>query len=266
MNTETVCDYITLFFADGTADKSELKWDIPSSAYLSNAKGLLCKVSICDAAYTTPADYEEKENLVVCYEGVLNGYSPNGNFPLGHFTRVYQDSNLQMEYGTANNQDQTGVQTVTFDEEFQHTPAVIGGIENDDTGDVLFGRKARNYFTNTLRYQTSKITYDDTAGTYTHSYDTDSTFHYLAVGDRSSSNITHQYQKNDIEYLVTARPNQIRLKFFTQDYDSADDILLAHRFGVTVKGYVTLKFEYLDPDTTKQNDINQSYKSAFPNN
>ncbi len=154
-----VCDYITLDLNNANVDGAESSWYIPSSAYLSNSKGLVCLVSIADASLLKLAI---DDDVVVVYKSVLNGYSSNNNCVLGHFTRVY-------------------------------------GTE----------------------------------------YNTD---------------VAHDYTPNNTRFMTPARPNNITLKFITTDG--------VDKTGID-NGHITLKFEYLDPDTTKQNDINQSYKSAF---
>jgi len=250
-NTDSVCDYITLFFGDGTADGNELKWYIPVSAYLSNAKGLVCKVSITDGIYTNT---EDKQNLNVCYDGVMNAYSPTTEATniLGHFTKKYEDSKPFIQTGTvAANSGYQG--TVTFDEAFSAPPQIISELNAGSDGNLGFSIKHSSITTTSFDFKKVYIREED--GTYTFVQNNASIVMWAAIGTRATSKVSHQFIKNDVEYLVSARPNQIKLKFYRQNNVVVNNVS---------RGYVTLKFEYLDPDTTKQNSLNQEYESAFP--
>ncbi len=254
MNNQTVYDYVTLPFTDGTADGNELKWDIPATAYMTNTKGLLCKVSISDAAFY---DTTETDNVSICYDGVLNNYSTTTEMTgvLGSFNRNYADNLQYIQYGKLPSQTNHEV-TFTFDVEFDEAPLVFYSSNALNEGAIVWLEKVKTI--TTTQFTGKKVFFSSTTNSPGINFadNNSSPANWIAIGKLANQNIGHKFVKKNIEYLVPARPNQIRLKFFRQNNTT--------KTGVN-NGYVTLKFEYLDPEEVKQNDINQSYKSAFPN-
>tara|TARA_R110002126_G_C10309035_1_gene487829 strand:+ start:254 stop:769 length:516 start_codon:yes stop_codon:yes gene_type:complete len=68
----------------------------------------------------------------------------------------------------------------------------------------------------------------------------------------------HMLQSNDIKYLYKQRPNVINLESFKVDGNAG--------FTATavVKGFITLKFEYLNKEAVVEQSFGESYTAAFP--
>lgn len=66
-----ICDYITLYFTDGTGENNDgsRTYDIPPAAFVSNQRGDYCSVSMVDGAVRT---INNNENVLVCYDNVYN--------------------------------------------------------------------------------------------------------------------------------------------------------------------------------------------------
>ncbi len=80
----SICDYITLYFADGVSDGvSLLTFNIPDTAYMNNSRGDYALVSLVDGGVIKNSN----DHILVGIKNILNNSSPNNSLlpPLGHF-------------------------------------------------------------------------------------------------------------------------------------------------------------------------------------
>ena len=87
-NKSLICDYITCSFENAdSASGAQKTFNIPASAYTSDARGDYCLVSVCDGAVNA---LSHMETIVLCLKGVLNSYSSNPKLDsiIASFSRV----------------------------------------------------------------------------------------------------------------------------------------------------------------------------------
>ena len=68
----------------------------------------------------------------------------------------------------------------------------------------------------------------------------------------------HILQSNDIKYLYKQRPNVINLESFKVDGTAG------FTASAISKGFITLKFEYLNKEAVVEQSFGESYTAAFP--
>lgn len=73
MTSSVYSDYVTLYIKDvyDSSSQGKLVWKIPPDAYYHKDKGLLCKVSLADAALQTSGSGDQ--NISINYVGSLTG-------------------------------------------------------------------------------------------------------------------------------------------------------------------------------------------------
>ncbi len=96
--TSSICDYITLFFADAVSDGvSTLTFNIPDSAYINNIRGDFALVNMADGAMKKT---NNGDHILVTIKNVLNNTTSNASVPapIGHFANVTNASSHKHMY------------------------------------------------------------------------------------------------------------------------------------------------------------------------
>jgi hypothetical protein len=156
MSVYPIADYITIFPTDDdvlNAGSGISIFNIPSSTYLSNAKGQYCLVSLADAS----VDIEDQElPIMISLSNVLNNSSEQ---------------------------------------------AVIGS--------------------------------------------------FSITAEQGNTRFHHSFNKNDVKYLIPARPSQLRINGMLEDQTPLD----------INTGYLTFKFEYLSKEAVKAMNEQTDYNT-----
>ena len=98
-NKSLICDYITCSFEDAdTASGAQKTFNIPPSAYTSNARGDYCLVSVCDGCVNKT---DVMETIVLCLKGALNSYNTNPKLDsiIASFSRVVGNDTTEDDCG-----------------------------------------------------------------------------------------------------------------------------------------------------------------------
>lgn len=75
--------------------------------------------------------------------------------------------------------------------------------------------------------------------------------HFSVTAEQGNTRFHHTFLKNDVKYLISARPSQIKIKTFQED----GTILPLST------GYLTFKFEYLSKETVKMMNDESDYNT-----
>ena len=65
--------------------------------------------------------------------------------------------------------------------------------------------------------------------------------HFSVTAEQGNTRFHHTFNKNDVKYLISARPSQIRIKCFQEDKTAL----------ALSSGYLTFKFEYLSKEAVR---------------
>ena len=74
---------------------------------------------------------------------------------------------------------------------------------------------------------------------------------FSIAAQQGASRYHHTFNKNDVKYLIPARPSQLRVKCLTEDQAAF----------VLVTGYLTFKFEYLSKEAVKAMNEETDYNT-----
>ena len=89
-----ICDYVTLYFADGTLTlaNGNRTFNVPTASYMFTNRGQYCLVSMVDGSFLRTA---ESDSVTVGYVGAMNAGGSDMTQPaiLGHFNQAVQHGN-----------------------------------------------------------------------------------------------------------------------------------------------------------------------------
>ena len=75
--------------------------------------------------------------------------------------------------------------------------------------------------------------------------------HFSITAEQGNTRFHHTFNKNDVKYLIPARPSQLRIKCMLEDQSSLD----------LNTGYLTFKFEYLSKEAVKMLNEESEYNT-----
>ena len=74
---------------------------------------------------------------------------------------------------------------------------------------------------------------------------------FSITAEQGNTRFHHTFNKNDVKYLIPARPSQLRIKCMLEDQSSLD----------LNTGYLTFKFEYLSKEAVKMLNEESEYNT-----
>lgn len=74
---------------------------------------------------------------------------------------------------------------------------------------------------------------------------------FTITAEQGNTRFHHTFNKNDVKYLIGARPSQITIKVFQQDFSPQ----------AMNEGYLTFKFEYLSKEVVKMMNDESEYNT-----
>ena len=75
--------------------------------------------------------------------------------------------------------------------------------------------------------------------------------HFSVTAEQGNTRFHHTFNKNDVKYLISARPSQIRINCFREDKTVLP----------LSTGYLTFKFEYLSKNVVKMMNEESEYNT-----
>lgn len=75
--------------------------------------------------------------------------------------------------------------------------------------------------------------------------------HFSVTAEQGNTRFHHTFNKNDVKYLISARPSQIRIRTFQEDKTALP----------LTSGYLTFKFEYLSKEAVRVMNDESEYNT-----
>jgi hypothetical protein len=75
--------------------------------------------------------------------------------------------------------------------------------------------------------------------------------HFSITAEQGNTRFHHTFNKNDVKYLISARPSQIRIRTFQEDKTALP----------LTSGYLTFKFEYLSKEAVRVMNDESDYNT-----
>jgi hypothetical protein len=75
--------------------------------------------------------------------------------------------------------------------------------------------------------------------------------HFSVTAEQGNTRFHHTFLKNDVKYLISARPSQIRIRTFQEDKTALP----------LTSGYLTFKFEYLSKEAVRVMNDESEYNT-----